>query len=225
MEQDIVEVTGLPKIEALTDEDTLLLIRQEGDIQKCYQIKGKQFSGKDGKDGAKGADGVNGKSAYEVAQEQGFTGSYEEWATQLKEVTEYDTKGMLSFKGLAGSDANKSLASGIYPNISVNVPVAGESFLVQSLRTTTAVYNQYYSTQIAIGTSANVLGKVYIRKNSQKSGSYTFGDWVDLTAKIENGSVTYEALDDTALTGIKDYLGTEGVPSTTIENNEISNLF
>ena len=73
MEQDIVEVTGLPKIEALTDEDTLLLIRQEGDIQKCYQIKGKQFSG---------------KSAYEVAKEQGFSGTYEEWQAELQRTTE-----------------------------------------------------------------------------------------------------------------------------------------
>lgn len=216
MEQDIVKVTELPKVEALTDEDTMLLIRQNGEQQECYQINGKQF---------KGQDGADGKSAFEVAQEQGFTGTYEEWAEQLKTVTELEVKGMLSFKGQAAADANKALTSGIYPNITTNVPVAGQTYLVQTLRTTTAVYNQYYSVQIAIGTSAEALGKVYIRRNSQKSGSYTFGDWVDLTEKLESGSVTYESLDQTALTGIKDYLNTEGVPSITIENNDISELF
>lgn len=134
---------------------------------------------------------------------------------QLEDVVnDYNNKGLLSFKGLAGSDANKSLASGIYPNISVNVPVAGESFLVQSLRTTTAVHNQYYSTQIAIGTSANVLGKVYIRKNSQKSGSYTFGDWIELTTSLISNDKDAEIN-----TGIK----TGNVQSLlSISNNNIS---
>lgn len=50
------------------------------------------------------------------------------------------------------------------------------------MRTTTAVYNQYVSTQIAIGVTGAAIGKVYIRKNTQKSGAYTFGDWIDLTA-------------------------------------------
>lgn len=48
------------------------------------------------------------------------------------------------------------------------------------MRTTTAVYNQYVSTQIAIGTTGTAIGKVYIRKNTQKSGAYTFGDWIKI---------------------------------------------
>lgn len=98
-------------------------------------------------------------------------------------INDYDNEGLLSFKGIAAVDANEALTSGIYPNITTNVPVAGQTYLVQTLRTTTAVYNQYYSIQIAIGTSAEALGKVYIRKNSQMEGSYTFGHWVDLTSK------------------------------------------
>lgn len=39
--------------------------------------------GKDGADGQNGADGENGKSAYEVAVENGFTGSEEEWLQSI----------------------------------------------------------------------------------------------------------------------------------------------
>lgn len=216
MAEDIVKVTELPKVEALTDEDTLLLIRQKDEEQECYQIKGNQF---------KGQDGTNGKSAYEVAVEQGFTGTYEEWSEQIKTITEFDTKAALSFKGIAGNDANKALTSGIYPNVSLNVPISGETFTIQTLRTTTAVYNQYISTQIAIGTTGTAIGKVYIRKNSQKSGVYTFGDWVDLSTSVSAGSVTYENLSDNALKGIQDYMIDNGVPSEQISETEIEELF
>lgn len=216
MAEDIVKVTELPKVEALTDEDTLLLIRQKEEEQECYQIKGNQF---------KGQDGANGKSAYEVAIEQGFTGTYWEWTEQIKAITEFDTKAALAFKGIAGNDANKALTSGIYPNVTTNVPINGETFTIQTLRTTTAVYNQYLSTQIALGTTGTAIGKVYIRKNSQKSGSYTFGDWVDLSANVSTGSVTYESLSSDALNGIQDYIVDNGVPSEQVSTTEIENMF
>ena len=40
--------------------------------------------GKDGKDGAPGKDGANGKSAYELAVENGFSGSLDDWLLSLK---------------------------------------------------------------------------------------------------------------------------------------------
>lgn len=73
MAEETVNVTELPKAEALTNDDTLLLIRQTDEGQECYQIKGKQF---------------NGKSAYDMAVEQGFTGTYEQWQAELKKTTE-----------------------------------------------------------------------------------------------------------------------------------------
>lgn len=87
----------------------------------------------------------------------------------------------MTFKGIANKDANKALNSGIYPTVTVNVPKEGESFLVQTFRTGTAVYNMYYSTQIAFGTSDNVKGKVYMRYNSQKAGEYNYGEWIDIS--------------------------------------------
>lgn len=92
----------------------------------------------------------------------------------------------MSFNGIANNDANSALRSGIYPSVTKNVPINGETFTIQTLRTTTAVYNQYVSTQIALGVTGAAIGKVYIRKNTQKSGAYTFGDWI----KISNETST-----------------------------------
>lgn len=75
MAEETVNVTELPKAEALTNDDTLLLIRQTDEGQECYQIKGKQF---------------NGKSAYEVAVEQGFTGTYEQWQAKVQAISEFE---------------------------------------------------------------------------------------------------------------------------------------
>lgn len=105
----------------------------------------------------------------------------EELATKIDES--------LSFKGFAVNDANKALTSGIYPNVTANIPITGETFTIQTLRTVTAVYNQYVSTQIAIGTTGTAIDKVYIRKNIQKSGAYTFGDWIDLTADADTDAI------------------------------------
>jgi hypothetical protein len=166
-EEKILNVTQLGVVDKLQNEDVILLIRNTDNGKQCFQIKGFDFRG---------------ESAYEAALSQGFEGTYSEWVQQIKEVTEYDTKTLLSFKGIAFNDANKALTSGIYPNVTANIPITGETFTIQTLRTTTAVYNQYVSTQIAIGTTGTAIGKVYIRKNTQKSGAYTFGDWIDLTA-------------------------------------------
>ena len=180
-EEKILNVTQLGVVDKLQNEDVILLIRNTDNGKQCFQIKGFDFRG---------------ESAYEAALSQGFEGTYQDWVQQIKEVTEYDTKTLLSFKGIAFNDANKALTSGIYPNVTANIPITGETFTIQTLRTTTAVYNQYVSTQIAIGTTGTAIGKVYIRKNTQKSGAYTLGDWIKIsheasTTKKKNTKTQY----------------------------------
>ena len=176
-EEKILNVTQLGVVDKLQNEDVILLIRNTDNGKQCFQIKGFDFRG---------------ESAYEAALSQGFEGTYSEWVQQIKEVTEYDTKTLLSFNGIAVNDANSALRSGIYPSVTTNVPMNGETFTIQTLRTTTAVYNQYVSTQIAIGVTGAAIGKVYIRKNTQKSGAYTFGDWIDLTADTNITDAVYK---------------------------------
>lgn len=176
-EEKILNVTQLGVVDKLQNEDVILLIRNTDNGKQCFQIKGFDFRG---------------ESAYEAALSQGFEGTYQDWMQQIKEVTEYDTKTLLSFKGIAFNDANKALTSGIYPNVTANIPITGETFTIQTLRTTTAVYNQYVSTQIALGVTGAAIGKVYIRKNTQKSGAYTFGDWIDLTADTNITDTIYK---------------------------------
>lgn len=188
----------------------ILLIRNTDNGKQCFQIKGFDFRG---------------ESAYEAAQSQGFEGTYQDWVQQIKEVTEYDTKSLLSFNGIANNDANSALRSGIYPFVTKNVPINGETFTVQTLRTTTAVYNQYVSTQIALGETGAAVGKVYIRKNTQKSGKTTYGDWIDLSVILTTGSVTYANLSSDALNGILDYVESKGVPSEKVTITDIENLF
>lgn len=165
-EEKILNVTQLGVVDKLQNEDVILLIRNTANGKQCFQIKGFDFRG---------------ESAYEAALSQGFVGTYQDWVQHIKEITEYDTKTLLSFKGIASNDANKALTSGIYPNVTANIPITGETFTIQTLRTTTAVYNQYVSTQIALGITGAAIGKVYIRKNTQKSGAYTFGDWIKIS--------------------------------------------
>lgn len=176
-EEKILNVTQLGVVDKLQNEDVILLIRNTDNGKQCFQIKGFDFRG---------------ESAYEAALSQGFEGTYQDWVQQIKEVTEYDTKTLLSFKGIAFNDANKALTSGIYPNVTANIPITGETFTIQTLRTTTAVYNQYVSTQIAIGVTGAAIGKVYIRKNTQKSGGTTYGDWIDLTADTDITDTIYK---------------------------------
>lgn len=59
-----INVTELSAVDKLNDTDTLLLIRKEGESQKCYRIAGSDFRG---------------KSAYEVARDAGYEGTFVEW--------------------------------------------------------------------------------------------------------------------------------------------------
>lgn len=87
----------------------------------------------------------------------------------------------LSFKGIATNDANSALRSGIYPSVTLNCPLAGGEFTIQTLRTTTAVYNKFISTQTAIGTSGTPTGKVYIRLVEQAPNGTLFGAWIEIS--------------------------------------------
>lgn len=209
-EEKILNVTQLQVVDKIQNDDVILLIRDTGNGKQCFQIKGFDFRG---------------ESAYEAALKQGFVGTYSEWVQQIKEVTEYDTKTLLSFNGIAANDANSALRSGIYPSVTINVPINGETFTIQTLRTTTAVYNQYVSTQIALGGTGAAVGKVYIRKNTQKSGRTKYGDWIDLSVILTTGSVTYTNLSLDALNGIQNYVESKGVPSEKVTITDIENLF
>lgn len=72
---NIVNVTDLQQAQALQDGDTLLLIRKTDTGQVCYRIAGSDFSG---------------KTAYEVAKDMGFAGSYANWQEQVKKVSSFD---------------------------------------------------------------------------------------------------------------------------------------
>ena len=141
-------------------------------------------------------------------------------ATDKAQINKMNT--LLSFKGIAGDNANKALASGFYPNISINVPVEGEAFAVETFRTTTAVYNYYYSVQMAYGESIKVKGKVWVRINKQKSqGQYIYGDWVSLSGAT-SGLITTENIANRAITRDKIAYGTitKEELSTDIYNKE-----
>jgi hypothetical protein len=180
-EEKILNVTQLQVVDKIQNDDVILLIRDTGNGKQCFQIKGSDFRG---------------ESAYEAALKQGFVGTYQDWVQHIKEITEYDTKSLLSFNGIANNDANSALRSGIYPSVTKNVPINGETFTIQTLRTTTAVYNQYVSTQIALGVTGAAIGKIYIRKNTQKSGKTTYEDWIKIsheasTTKKKNTKTQY----------------------------------
>lgn len=87
-EEKILNVTQLGVVDKLQNEDVILLIRNTDNGKQCFQIKGFDFRG---------------ESAYEAALSQGFEGTYQDWVQQIKEVTEYDTKSLLSFKGIAST--------------------------------------------------------------------------------------------------------------------------
>ena len=68
---------------------TTLSIIQNGvsiteDLSSLVSAGADGKDGKDGKDGQDGQDGKDGKSAYEIAVENGFTGTVEEWLNSLK---------------------------------------------------------------------------------------------------------------------------------------------
>ena len=114
-EEKILNVTQLQVVDKLQNEDVILLIRDTVNGKQCFQIKGFDFRG---------------ESAYQAALSQGFEGTYQDWLQHIKEITEYDTKSLLSFKGIAINDANKALTSGIYPNVTANIPITGEALTI-----------------------------------------------------------------------------------------------
>lgn len=69
-----INVTELSAVDKLNDTDTLLLIRKEGESQKCYRIAGSDFRG---------------KSAYEVARDAGYEGTFGEWQEQVKAISNF----------------------------------------------------------------------------------------------------------------------------------------
>lgn len=133
----------------------------------------------------------------------------------------------LSFPGTANADANKAISTGIYPWVTQNVPVEGKGFLIQTLRTTTAVYNQYYSTQMAFGMSDEVKGKVYIRQNSQKAGTYNYGDWIELTggSSSSGGTGSDSSFTDEDIKNIVDSVFDEDTISDSTTEDIVNSVF
>lgn len=75
-DNNMINVVALTEAAELKDGDTLLLIRDDGQGGKtCYRIEGRSF---------------HGKSAYEVAKEQGYEGTEEEWNEQTVRVANFD---------------------------------------------------------------------------------------------------------------------------------------
>ena len=77
-----VDVTSLSEAGSVQADDVLLLIRKGADgNMTCYKVLGTNFKGE------AGADGTDGKSAYDVAVEQGYTGTEAEWQAHIKLIS------------------------------------------------------------------------------------------------------------------------------------------
>lgn len=75
-DNNMINVVALTEAAELKDGDTLLLIRDDGKGGKtCFRIEGQSF---------------HGKSAYEVAKENGYEGTEEDWKSQTKKVADFD---------------------------------------------------------------------------------------------------------------------------------------
>lgn len=73
---NIADVTTLPKATSVKDTDSLLLVRYNEDgSQTLFRVEGRDFIGRD---------------AYEVAKEQGYTGTREEWEAQIARISGAD---------------------------------------------------------------------------------------------------------------------------------------
>lgn len=73
----------------------------EEDIQNSvnsYMLNNPVSDGKDGKDGEPGQNGVDGKSAYDIAVENGYTGTVMEWLLSLKGAEGAQGVGILKIK-------------------------------------------------------------------------------------------------------------------------------
>lgn len=73
---NIADVTSLPKATSVKDTDSLLLVRYNEDgSQTLFRVEGRDFIGRD---------------AYEVAKEQGYTGTREQWEAQIAKISGAD---------------------------------------------------------------------------------------------------------------------------------------
>lgn len=73
---NIADVTTLPKATSVKDTDSLLLVRYNEDgSQTLFRVEGRDFIGRD---------------AYEIAKEQGYTGTREEWEAQIAKISGAD---------------------------------------------------------------------------------------------------------------------------------------
>lgn len=73
---NIADITTLPKAASVKDTDSLLLVRYNEDgSQTLFRVEGRDFIGRD---------------AYEVAKEQGYQGTREEWEAQIARISGAD---------------------------------------------------------------------------------------------------------------------------------------
>lgn len=73
---NIADVTTLPKATSVKDTDSLLLVRYNEDgSQTLFRVEGRDFIGRD---------------AYEVAKEQGYQGTREQWEAQIAKISGAD---------------------------------------------------------------------------------------------------------------------------------------
>lgn len=79
------EYTGEVEVEQSTGEATGSVAIENDKNNKVFKFSFSGIKGEKGQDGIVGKDGANGKSAYEIAKENGYTGSTEsEWVASLK---------------------------------------------------------------------------------------------------------------------------------------------
>lgn len=75
-----IDVTSLAVVpDGVQNDDVLLLVRSNADGTKtCYRVPGSKFKGDAG------------RSAYDVAKEQGYTGTLADWEAQVAKVSRFN---------------------------------------------------------------------------------------------------------------------------------------
>lgn len=75
-----IDVTSLDVVpDGVQNDDVLLLVRSNADGTKtCYRVPGTKFKGDAG------------RSAYDVAKEQGYTGTLADWEAQVAKVSRFN---------------------------------------------------------------------------------------------------------------------------------------
>ena len=154
------------------------------------------FKGEDGRDGADGTDGTNGKSAYEYAQEAGYTGTESAFADKLaKDYIDWFRKGTAI---PSGADLNTYKTVGKYyaGNESLaqtlgNCPT-GTNFVLFVFDRTGGIYSQMIIT---------LHGGMYLRS----ANSSTWRDWVHYVTDAQVETAISEKLAEAKESG---YFGT-----------------